>query len=77
MAKPTFTFPDTGVYQCKIHVNKDEPCTDSASTLMSVFPGFFPGFSSLGTCILNPVLFTDTTKTKYGRVSSWSWNFGD
>jgi gliding motility-associated-like protein len=44
---------------------------------MNVFPGFFPGFSSLGTCILNPVLFKDTTKTKYGRVSSWSWNFGD
>ena len=44
---------------------------------MSVFPGFFPGFSSLGTCVLNPVLFTDTTKTRYGKVSSWSWNFGD
>jgi PKD repeat protein len=76
-ATPTFTFPDTGVYLVKFTVNKDEPCTDSASTLMSVFPGFFPGFSSLGTCILNPVLFTDTTKTKYGRVSFWSWNFGD
>ena len=77
LATPTFTFPDTGVYPVKFYVNKDEPCTDSASTLMSVFPGFFPGFSSLGTCILNPVLFTDTTKTKYGRVSSWFWNFGD
>jgi gliding motility-associated-like protein len=74
---PTFTFPDTGVYKVKFIVNKDEACTDSATTLMSVFPGFFPGFTSLGTCILNPVLFTDTTKTKYGRVSSWAWNFGD
>ncbi len=77
LATPTFTFPDTGVYPVKFYVNKDEPCTDSASTLMSVFPGFFPGFSSLGTCILNPVLFFDTTKTKYGKVSSWFWNFGD
>ncbi len=77
LATPTFTFPDTGVYPVKLYVNKDEPCTDSASTLMSVFPGFFPGFSSLGTCILNPVLFTDTTKSKYGQVSSWFWNFGD
>ena len=76
-ARPTFTFPDTGVYLVKFIVNKDETCTDSTSTLMSVFPGFFPGFSSLGTCILNPVIFTDTTKTRYGRVSSWSWNFGD
>jgi PKD repeat protein len=76
-SRPTFTFPDTGVYNVKFIVNKDEPCTDSASTKMSVFPGFFPGFSSLGTCVLNPVIFTDTTKTKYGRVSSWKWNFGD
>ena len=77
LARPTFTFPDTGVYNVKFYVNKDEPCTDSASTLMSVFPGFFPGFTSLGTCVLTPVLFTDTTKSKYGRVSSWSWDFGD
>ena len=76
-SRPTFTFPDTGVYMVKFIVNKDETCTDSASTLMSVFPGFFPGFSSLGSCILNPVIFTDTTKTKYGRVSAWIWNFGD
>ncbi len=76
-SRPTFTFPDTGVYIVKFIVNKDETCTDSASTLMSVFPGFFPGFNSLGSCILNPVIFTDTTKTKYGRVSSWIWNFGD
>jgi gliding motility-associated-like protein len=77
LAKPTFTFPDTGVYTVRFYVNKDEPCTDSASTQMSVFPGFFPGFASLGSCILNPVLFKDSTKTKYGKVSSWFWNFGD
>jgi gliding motility-associated-like protein len=76
-AKPTFTFPDTGVYMVRFYVNKDEVCTDSTSTLMSVFPGFFPGFTSLGTCILNPVVFADTTKTRYGAVSYWSWNFGD
>ena len=69
--------PDTGVYKVKLYVNKDEPCTDSASTLMSVFPGFFPGFASLGSCILTPVAFSDTTKTKYGTVSSWGWDFGD
>ncbi len=76
-ARPTFTFPDSGIYTVRFYVNKDEPCTDSASTRMSIFPGFFPGFSSLGTCILNPVVFKDTTTTKYGKVSSWFWNFGD
>lgn len=76
-AAPTFNFPDTGIYTVKFYVNKDENCTDSAVTLMSVYPGFFPGFSSQGTCVLSPVQFTDTTKSKYGRVTSWLWNFGD
>ena len=77
VAKPTFTFPDTGVYTVRFFVNKNEPCTDSAITQMSVFPGFFPAFNAFTSCLKNPVLFKDTTKTKYGRVSSWYWNFGD
>ena len=74
---PSFTFPDTGRYTVTLLVNKGELCTDSTTTQMNVYPGFFPGFSSLGTCLLKPVQFTDTTKTRYGAVSSWRWNFGD
>jgi gliding motility-associated-like protein len=77
LAKPTFTFPDTGVYTVRFVVNKNEPCTDSASTQMSVFPGFFPAFNALTSCVRNPVVFRDTTVTRYGIVSSWYWNFGD
>ncbi len=74
---PTFTFPDTGTYKVWLYVNKNEDCSDSASTLMKVYPGFFPGFSVTGTCLLYPLQFNDTTKTKYGKVSSWFWDFGD
>jgi hypothetical protein len=77
LAKPTFTFPDTGVFTVRFFVNKNEPCTDSASTQMSVFPGFFPAFNAQISCIHNPVLFRDTTQSRYGTVSSWYWNFGD
>jgi len=76
-AAPAFTFPDTGTYSVKLVVNRGELCTDSTSTQMKVYPGFFPGFTSQGTCVLNPVQFTDTTKTRYGAVSSWRWDFGD
>jgi gliding motility-associated-like protein len=76
-ATPTFTFPDSGTYKVKLIINKTEDCSDSATTLMKVYPGFFPGFTSTGTCLLHPIIFTDTTKTKYGIVSSWTWNFGD
>ena len=74
---PVFTFPDTGIYTVKLVVNRGELCTDSATTQMNVYPGFFPGFSAEGSCVLNPVQFTDTTKTRYGMISSWRWNFGD
>lgn len=74
---PAFTFPDTGTYTVKLVVNRGEFCTDSTTTEMKVYPGFFPGFSSLGSCLLKPVQFVDTTKTRYGAISSWRWNFGD
>ncbi len=42
LATPLFTFPDTGTYHVKLIVNKGEECSDSAFTLMKVYPGFFP-----------------------------------
>ncbi len=74
---PTFTFPDTGTYTVKLVVNRGEQCSDSTTTKMKIYPGFYPGFKSEGSCVLNPVNFFDTTKTKYGAVSSWQWDFGD
>ncbi len=77
LANPTHTFSDTGTYIIKLITNKDQPCTDTATAIAKVYPGFFPGFTTGGVCYLNPVQFTDTTKTRYGVVDSWSWNFGD
>ncbi len=68
---------DTGTYTVKLKVILAGQCTDSTSTLAKVYPGFYPGFTFNGSCILNAIQFTDTTKTKYGFVSNWHWNFGD
>jgi gliding motility-associated-like protein len=76
-AKPTFVFPDTGVYRVKLIINRGQECSDSAVTQVSVYPGFFPGFVSNGSCLFNPFTFTDTTKTRYGTISKWTWDFGD
>ena len=74
---PTYTYPDTGTFVLTLIVNKGQPCTDSAKAIVKVYPGFFPGFISTGICKGAPIQFTDTTKTKYGVVNAWSWNFGD
>ncbi len=77
LPNPVFTYPDTGVYVYKLVVNRNQPCGDSMSQVIKVYPGFFPGFKWVGQCVNNPVQFIDTTSTKYGFVNSWSWDFGN
>ncbi len=74
---PTYTFPDTGRYAIKLSVQNIAGCKDSAASILKVFPGFFPGFISSGSCFLSPFQFNDTSKTNYGNINSWRWDFGD
>lgn len=75
---PTYQYPDTGIYYVKFIINKDGNCTDSATIQMGIYPGFFPGFmANAPFCAGQPVQFTDTTRTAYGVVDGWSWNFGN
>ncbi len=77
LPNPTFTYPDTGAYVYKLVINRNQPCGDSMSQVVKVYPGFFPGFKWTGQCVNTPVQFMDTTSTRYGVVNSWSWDFGD
>lgn len=71
-------YADTGSFTVKLFISlANGQCTDQTTTIAKVYPGFFPGFVSTGSCLLTPFSFTDTTKTRYGRVDKWSWNFGD
>lgn len=76
-ATPSHTYADTGTYTFKLIINRNEECSDNATAIIKVYPGFFPGFRVAGICINKPTSFFDTTKTRYGAVSSWSWDFGD
>lgn len=71
-------YADTGVYTVKLKVILAAgQCVDSTTTKARVFPGFFPGFTVTGTCVLLPLQFTDTTSSRYGAASKWRWAFGD
>jgi PKD repeat protein len=70
-------YRDTGTYRVKMKVVLAGQCLDSTYTNAHVYPGFFPGFDINGACLFEPFIFTDSTKTKYGAVSVWSWDFGD
>lgn len=74
---PTHTYNDTGAYAIKLVINQGEPCSDSATSVAKVYPGFFPGFTFLGVCVNKPTQFFDTTRTAYGVVNLWTWDFGE
>ena len=77
LATPTHQFSDTGVYIIKLVLNQGEACSDSATAIAYVYPGFFPNFYFNGICVNNPTQFFDSTRTVYGFVNSWSWDFGN
>ena len=77
LATPTYIYPDSGIYLVKLVVNPGDPCTDSSTMRLGVFPGFFPNFVSTGVCINKPTQFTDATTTVYGIVNAWRWDFGE
>ena len=74
---PTHVYTDTGAYVYKLVINRGQQCSDSATQIREVYPGFFPGFTTTGRCVNTAIKFTDTTKSKYGRVSAWRWDFGN
>jgi FOG: PKD repeat len=76
-AKPTYTFPDTGTYQVKLVINRSEQCSDSATSIAHVYPGFKPDFNFRGICFNKPTQFFDASTTVYGTVNSWKWDMGE
>lgn len=73
----SFAFPDTGIYRIKLVINRGQECSDSATAITRVYPGFTPAFNSSGVCFNKQTSFTDATTTVYGVVNSWNWDFGE
>lgn len=73
----THTFAAIGIYTVKLVINRNQPCRDSTTAVIKVFPGFAPDFTSAGVCVNKPTLFTDRSVSVYGTINSWSWDFGE
>jgi gliding motility-associated-like protein len=74
---PIHTYAVAGDYILKLVVNRGLACTDSATAIVKVYPGFFPDFTMAGQCQNIPVQFNDITTATYGGPFRWNWNFGD
>jgi gliding motility-associated-like protein len=75
---PTFTYPDTGVYQVTLVVNPGSTCSDSISRLVKVFPYFNTDFEREGLlCPGDTISFRDLSTSTYQPINRWTWIFGD
>lgn len=74
---PTHTYLDTGLYKITLKVTANGACDDSSSKYIYVYPGFNAYIKHIGSCVQAPIKFYDSTKTNYGFVDSWKWDFGD
>jgi len=70
-----YTFTDTGLYTVKLLIGVDNQCADTAVSYAKVYPGFKPGFTTDGICVNKQSHFLDETKSTYGIVNSWLWDF--
>jgi gliding motility-associated-like protein len=76
LASPSHLFTDTGAFKVTLVTNRGEACTDTGSSIVKIYPGFFGGYNSTGICVNKPTQFSDVTTTQFGVVSSWHWDFG-
>lgn len=75
--EPVHKYTDTGTFVYKLVINRGQNCSDSATQIVKVYPGFTPAFSVDGQCINSNIIFTDKTVATFGTVNSWGWDFGD
>ena len=76
-SRPQHTYADTGTYKVRLIVNKDSVCSDTAETMLRIYPGFEPGFEVNDGCQNRPIQFNDTSKTRFGSINFWKWDFGN
>lgn len=74
---PSHPFSSAGIYTVKLVLNQGDPCADSTTLQVKVFPGFNPDFEALGKCKNIPIQFNDKTTAAFGSVNYWSWDFGE
>lgn len=72
---PLITFPGVGNYQGKMVLNAGQPCADSATIYVNVFPQIEADFSfDYDTCIAGEVTFQDSSRSP-AQIIHWDWLF--
>lgn len=72
-----YNFATDGRYSIKLVVNRNQPCSDSTTAPVFVFPGMNTQFDFAGVCFGQPTSFTDRSTLRTGSLVEWAWDFGE
>jgi hypothetical protein len=61
----------------QLFINQNQACSDSTAAKVLVYPGTKASFSTIGSCIKNPVNFKDESTVVYGNITNWLYDFGE
>jgi gliding motility-associated-like protein len=77
LSNPAYTYSLPGEYTVRLITNKNDICSDTAYATAKIWPGFTANFNAVQTCVGVPFAFNDSSKTVYGSLNKWHWDFGD
>jgi gliding motility-associated-like protein len=78
LKEPDFTYPDTGIYQVKLVVNRGSTCSDSIVRFVKIYPEFHADFEIEGlACPKTPIQFVNKVQSTFQPVTFYNWDFGD
>jgi gliding motility-associated-like protein len=77
LENPNYIYPDTGFYAVTLVINQGTLCVDDVTYTIRTLPALTIGFEVADTCVINDILFTNTSTTALNDINFISWDFGD
>ena len=70
------TYSAPGDYLLTLVVNQGQSCERTATSIVKVYPGFFPNIAPiLPQCKNVPLAFSENGTTNFGVINYWKWDF--
>ncbi len=73
----THIYDTAGSYIVKLIVVSNFGCSDSITKTVIVHPNPISNFGNTSVCQSASTVFSDSSTTALGTISTWSWSFGD